>query len=209
MQGVYVRHPDTLAGRFAAHERRQCPAGIIVLPCGAGKTLVGIAASVRIRKSILVLVTNSVSVDQWRHQFTYWTNLQNHQVSRSALASGTVTTGHSLEAGQALLHFGLTGCRALFSLEVGPCILSCAPLPASGGCVLRRFTSSAKEHFEGDAGVMITTYTMIAYSGRRSDESQRVMDAIASREWGLLLLDEVHVVPANMFRKVQGSPQCL
>jgi len=58
-------------------------AGIIVLPCGAGKTLVGITASVRIRKSILVLVTNSVSVDQWRHQFTYWTNLQNNNVSRS------------------------------------------------------------------------------------------------------------------------------
>ena len=72
-----------------------------------------------------------------------------------------------------------------------------------------RFTSAAKEHFEGDAGVMITTYTMIAYSGRRSEESQRVMDAIASREWGLLLLDEVHVVPANMFRKVRGSLQCL
>ena len=55
--------------------------------------------------------------------------------------------------------------------------------------------------FEGDAGVMITTYTMIAYTGRRSEESQKVMDAISSREWGLLLLDEVHVVPANMFRK--------
>ena len=49
---------------------------------------------------------------------------------------------------------------------------------------------------------MITTYTMIAYTGRRSEESQKVMDFIGSREWGLLLLDEVHVVPANMFRKV-------
>lgn len=57
--------------------------------------------------------------------------------------------------------------------------------------------------FDGDAGVMVTTYTMIAYTGRRSEESQKVMDAISSREWGLLLLDEVHVVPANMFRKVR------
>ena len=65
-----------------------------------------------------------------------------------------------------------------------------------------RFTSAEKELFEGDAGVMITTYTMIAYSGNRSEESQKVMSAIANREWGLLLLDEVHVVPANMFRKV-------
>ena len=30
----------------------------------------------------------------------------------------------------------------------------------------------------------------------------QVMEAIAGREWGLLLLDEVHVVPAQMFRKV-------
>jgi hypothetical protein len=30
----------------------------------------------------------------------------------------------------------------------------------------------------------------------------QVMEAIRSREWGLLLLDEVHVVPAAMFRKV-------
>ena len=35
----------------------------------------------------------------------------------------------------------------------------------------------------------------------------QVMDEISSREWGLLLLDEVHVVPAQMFRKVQS--QCL
>ena len=67
---------------FKAFFESDPTAGIIVLPCGAGKTLVGITASVRIRKSILVLVTNSVSVDQWRHQFTYWTNLQNHNVSR-------------------------------------------------------------------------------------------------------------------------------
>ena len=104
MHGVGVSHPGMLAGRLAVYECQRCPSGIIVLPCGAGKTLVGIAASVRIRKSILVLVTNSVSVDQWRHQFTYWTNLQNHQVSRSALASDFAPTGHSLEAGQASCH---------------------------------------------------------------------------------------------------------
>jgi len=35
------------------------------------------------------------------------------------------------------------------------------------------------------------------------------MEAIRSREWGLLLLDEVHVVPAAMFRKVSaGSGAC-
>lgn len=57
-------------------------AGIIVLPCGAGKSLVGITAAARIKKSVLCLVTNSVSVDQWKHQFKLWTNLQDHQISR-------------------------------------------------------------------------------------------------------------------------------
>lgn len=57
--------------------------GIIVLPCGAGKSLVGITAAARIKKSVLCLVTNSVSVDQWKHQFKLWTNLQDHQISRS------------------------------------------------------------------------------------------------------------------------------
>lgn len=54
----------------------------------------------------------------------------------------------------------------------------------------------------GPAGVTITTYTMIAFSGKRSEESEKVMNDIMSREWGLILLDEVHVVPAQVFRKV-------
>lgn len=36
----------------------------------------------------------------------------------------------------------------------------------------------------------------------------QVMEAIAGREWGMLLLDEVHVVPAQMFRKVSPFPLC-
>jgi DNA excision repair protein ERCC-3 len=122
--------------------------GIVVLPCGAGKSLVGITAAARVRKATLVLVTNQVSVDQWKHQFKLWTNLQDHNIAR--------------------------------------------------------FTADAREAWTGGAGVTITTYTMVAYSGRRSDEAARVMDAISGREWGLILLDEVHVVPAAMFRRVVG-----
>ena len=46
---------------------------------------------------------------------------------------------------------------------------------------------------------------MISFSGNRSDQSKQVMDAICAREWGLLLMDEVHVVPAKMFRRVISS----
>lgn len=43
--------------------------GIIVLPCGAGKTLVGITAACTIRKGIVILCTSSMSVVQWRNEF--------------------------------------------------------------------------------------------------------------------------------------------
>ena len=52
---------------------------------------------------------------------------------------------------------------------------------------------------------MITTYTMISFSGKRSDKAKEVMDEICAREWGLMLMDEVHVVPAKMFRRVVSS----
>lgn len=43
--------------------------GVIVLPCGAGKTLVGVTAATTVNKSCLCLATSNVSVEQWRAQF--------------------------------------------------------------------------------------------------------------------------------------------
>ena len=43
--------------------------GIIVLPCGAGKTLTGVTAAQTIKKSVVCLATNAVSVLQWKYQF--------------------------------------------------------------------------------------------------------------------------------------------
>lgn len=67
---------------------------------------------------------------------------------------------------------------------------------------MHRFTSVNKEMFAGLSGVAITTYNMVAHSGRRNEETAKVFDLITSREWGLLLMDEVHVVAAHTFRKV-------
>lgn len=120
--------------------------GVIVLPCGAGKSLVGITAACTIKKSTLVLCINAVSVDQWKHQFLKWTHVEDKHVSR--------------------------------------------------------FTSSTKEQLNPNAAIVITTYTMMTHSGKRSAEAQKIMDALESREWGLVILDEVHVVPAEVFRKV-------
>lgn len=120
--------------------------GIIVLPCGAGKTLVGITAACTIKKSCLVLCTSSVSVMQWRQQFFQWSNVPESQVSI--------------------------------------------------------FTADEKQKFSGAAGIVVSTYSMVANTGKRSHTSQKMMDFLESREWGFILLDEVHVVPASMFRRV-------
>jgi superfamily II DNA or RNA helicase len=51
--------------------------GIIVLPCGAGKTLVGISAAATIRRSCLVICPHTTSVEQWIGQFLNYTTLSN------------------------------------------------------------------------------------------------------------------------------------
>lgn len=55
--------------------------GIIVLPCGAGKTLVGITAACTIKKSVLILCTSSVAVLQWKQQFLQWSTIQDRQIA--------------------------------------------------------------------------------------------------------------------------------
>ncbi|KAI3943713.1 hypothetical protein MKW98_004218 [Papaver atlanticum] len=62
-----------------------------------------------------------------------------------------------------------------------------------------RFTSDSKERLRGNAGVVVTTYNMVACGGK---QSKKIVEEIRNREWGLLILDEVDVVPAHIIRKV-------
>ena len=55
--------------------------GIIVLPCGAGKTLVGITAACTIKKSCIVLCTSGVSVMQWKTEFQRWSTIADRQIA--------------------------------------------------------------------------------------------------------------------------------
>merc|ERR1719213_187901 len=55
--------------------------GIIVLPCGAGKTLTAIVAASTVKRSVLVLCTNATAVSQWKAQFALWTTLPASRVS--------------------------------------------------------------------------------------------------------------------------------
>lgn len=119
--------------------------GVIVLPCGAGKSLVGVTAACTIRKRCLVLCTSAVSVEQWKSQFKMWSTIDDSQICR--------------------------------------------------------FTSDAKDKPIG-CSVAISTYSMLGHTTKRSWEAERVMDWLKSQEWGLMLLDEVHTIPAKMFRRV-------
>ncbi|KAL9650647.1 hypothetical protein ABK040_016364 [Willaertia magna] len=122
--------------------------GIIVLPCGAGKTLVGVTAGCTVKKHTLVLCINNVSIFQWKNQFKLWSTIDESRVV-------VFTSAHK------------------------------DPLPK-----------------DEDPIIIITSYTMLTHEGNRSGVAKLIMDYIQSREWGLLILDEVHVAPANMFRKV-------
>jgi DNA excision repair protein ERCC-3 len=120
--------------------------GLIVLPCGAGKTLVGITAACTIKKGVIVMCTSSMSVVQWRQEFLKWSNINPSDIAV--------------------------------------------------------FTSDNKEKFTGNTGIIVTTYNMVSQQGKRSYDSQKMMDFLQGREWGLMILDEVHVAPAHMFRRV-------
>src|SRR5690606_9883311 len=54
--------------------------GVVVLPCGAGKTLVGIAAMARAQATTLILVTNTVAAHQWRTELLNRTSLTEEEI---------------------------------------------------------------------------------------------------------------------------------
>nr|XP_054767705.1 general transcription and DNA repair factor IIH helicase subunit XPB-like [Lytechinus pictus] len=124
--------------------------GVIVLPCGAGKTLVGVTAACTVRKRCMVLCTSGVAVEQWRSQFRMWSTVDDAMICR--------------------------------------------------------FTSDAKDKPMG-CTICISTYSMVAHTTKRSWEADQVMQWLQSQEWGLMILDEVHTIPAKQFRRVLTQVQ--
>ena len=126
--------------------------GIIVLPCGAGKTLVGIMAASTIKKNTIVLCTSGVSVNQWYQEFKSWTSIKETNIVQftSKMASN----------------------------------------------------SSKMFDISKESGIIITTYSMMSFQGVRSKESEYMINEIKNVDWGLMILDEVQVIPAIMFRKI-------
>ncbi|MCH1867713.1 DNA repair helicase XPB [Nocardioides sp. CFH 31398] len=111
--------------------------GVVVLPCGAGKTLVGAAAMSRAQATTLILVTNTVSARQWKDELVRRTTLTEDEIGEY---SGTVK-------------------------EVRP--------------------------------VTIATYQVLTTKRKGVYPHLELLDA---RDWGLIVYDEVHLLPAPIFR---------
>jgi DNA excision repair protein ERCC-3 len=111
--------------------------GVVVLPCGAGKTIVGAAAMAKASATTLILVTNTVSARQWRDEL----------IKRTSLTAE----------------------------EIG------------------EYSGSKKEI----RPVTIATYQVITTKRGGIHPHLELFDA---RDWGLIIYDEVHLLPAPVFR---------
>jgi len=111
--------------------------GVVVLPCGAGKTLVGAGAMAKAKATTLILVTNTVSARQWKDELVRRTSLTEDEIGEY---SGT-------------------------RKEVRP--------------------------------VTIATYQVLTTRRKGVYPHLELLDA---RDWGLVVYDEVHLLPAPIFR---------
>lgn len=111
--------------------------GVVVLPCGAGKTIVGAGAMAKSKTTTLILVTNTVSARQWRDELVRRTTLSPEEIGEY---SGTVK-------------------------EIRP--------------------------------VTIATYQVLT-TKRKGVYTH--LDLLDARDWGLVIYDEVHLLPAPIFR---------
>lgn len=123
--------------RTAVDNFFQRGSGVVVLPCGAGKTLVGAAAMAEAATTTLILVTNTVSARQWRNELLARTSLTEDEIGEY---SGEVK-------------------------EIRP--------------------------------VTIATYQILTSKRRGEFAHLGVLDAL---DWGLIVYDEVHLLPAPVFK---------
>ncbi|CAL9521532.1 hypothetical protein SUDANB121_03865 [Nocardiopsis dassonvillei] len=123
--------------RAAAEGFHAGGSGVVVLPCGAGKTVVGAAAMAMTGATTLILVTNTVSVHQWKSELLRRTTLTEEEIGEY---SGT-------------------------RKEIRP--------------------------------VTIATYQVMAARRKGVYTHLELFDA---RDWGLVVYDEVHLLPAPIFR---------
>jgi DNA excision repair protein ERCC-3 len=113
--------------------------GVIVLPCGAGKTIVGLAVMALLQRSTLVLTTSITAVKQWHRELLDKTDISDDQIGE--------------------------------------------------------YTGESKVI----APVTLATYQILTHRADKKNEFPhfKIFD---QRDWGLVIYDEVHLLPAPVFR---------
>lgn len=111
--------------------------GVVVLPCGAGKTIVGAAAMAHAKATTLILVTNTIAARQWREELLLRTTLNDDEIGEYSGAKK----------------------------EIRP--------------------------------VTIATYQVMT---KKKNGVYAHLDLFDSYDWGLIIYDEVHLLPAPIFR---------
>ena len=111
--------------------------GVVVLPCGAGKTIVGAAAMAHAKATTLILVTNTVAARQWRDELLRRTTLNEDEIGEYSGAKK----------------------------EIRP--------------------------------VTIATYQVMT---KKKNGVYSHLDLFDTHDWGLIIYDEVHLLPAPIFR---------
>ena len=124
--------------------------GVVVLPCGAGKTIVGLATIADIQRATLILSTNTVAVRQWIQEFLDKTDVPPEMVGE------------------------YTGDRK----EI-------RPITVSTYQILTYRRPSSKEQADGEVP---------------AEEEYPHFSLFNSYDWGLIIYDEVHLLPAPVFR---------
>jgi DNA excision repair protein ERCC-3 len=113
--------------------------GVIVLPCGAGKTIVGLGVLERVGYQALILATSVTALRQWKRELLEKTTL--------------------------------------------------------GGDMIGEYSGEQKEI----RPITLTTYQMLTYRKSRTGEFLH-FKLFTARDWGLIIYDEVHLLPAPVFR---------
>lgn len=113
--------------------------GLVILPCGAGKTIVGIGIMSEIQECTLIIATSVEAIRQWKREILDKTTLTEDQVGE--------------------------------------------------------YTAQKKDI----KPVTITTYNMLIHKDIKSEE-MRNMNIFTEQNWGLIIYDEVHILPAPVFR---------
>jgi DNA excision repair protein ERCC-3 len=113
--------------------------GVVVLPCGAGKTIVGLAVMAALGRHTLVLTTSTTAVEQWRREI----------LDKTGIDEALVST----------------------------------------------YTGESK----GIAPITLATYQIVTYRPKKDGDFPHFR-IFNERDWGLIIYDEVHLLPAPVFR---------